>query len=94
MSPRKNLRPTLKDVAALAGVSAQTVSFVVNRNPVISAETRERVLAAIRELGSTDEPALLARVYDDVPERMHPMALRSLRAHLIKLRGEGRAQPA
>ena len=50
-----------------------------------------KVLAAIRELASTDEAVLLSRVYDDVPERMHPMALRSLRAHLSKLRSEGRA---
>jgi glyoxylase-like metal-dependent hydrolase (beta-lactamase superfamily II)/8-oxo-dGTP pyrophosphatase MutT (NUDIX family) len=50
-----------------------------------------KVVAAIRELGAADESALLERVYDDVPPRMHPMALRSLRAHLIKLRGEGRA---
>ena len=50
-----------------------------------------KVGAAIRELGAADESALLERVYDDVPPRMHPMALRSLRAHLIKLLGEGRA---
>jgi DNA-binding LacI/PurR family transcriptional regulator len=53
MPRRTDTKPTLKDVASLAGVSAQTVSFVVNDNPVISAETRERVLAAIRELGYT-----------------------------------------
>ena len=47
-----------------------------------------KVVAALRELGD-DEAALLARVYADVPERMHPMALRSLRAHLIKLRAQG-----
>jgi LacI family transcriptional regulator len=53
MSPRTNPKPTLKDVASLAGVSAQTVSFVVNNNPVISSETRERVLAVIQQLGYT-----------------------------------------
>ena len=30
-------------------------------------------------------------VYSDVPERMHPVAARSLRAHLLKLRADGRA---
>lgn len=49
----KSSRITLKDVANLAGVSAQTVSFVVNRNPVISEETRIKVLEAIRQLGYT-----------------------------------------
>ena len=28
------------------------------------------------------------QVYDDVPERMHGVATRSLKAHLIKLRNE------
>lgn len=49
-----------------------------------------KVLAALRELGRPDESALLTHVYSDVPERMHPMALRSLRAHLYKLRSEER----
>jgi LacI family transcriptional regulator len=48
-------RPTQVDVARLAGVSRATVSYVVNglaggRIP-ISEETRQRVLAAIEELG-------------------------------------------
>ncbi|MFT3664189.1 MBL fold metallo-hydrolase [Piscinibacter sp.] len=47
-----------------------------------------KVAQALDEVGD-DEAALLARVYADVPERMHPMALRSLRAHLIKLRAQG-----
>ena len=46
-------RPTMADVARLAGVSATTVSFVINSTPneVIRADTRQRVLAAIAELG-------------------------------------------
>jgi glyoxylase-like metal-dependent hydrolase (beta-lactamase superfamily II)/8-oxo-dGTP pyrophosphatase MutT (NUDIX family) len=50
-----------------------------------------KVLAALRALGPARAEALLASVYDDVPERMHPVALRSLQAHLIKLQEEGRA---
>lgn len=34
---------------------------------------------------------LLPLVYDDVPPRIHPVARRSLHAHLLKLRDEGRA---
>ncbi|NMA17951.1 MAG: LacI family transcriptional regulator [Clostridiaceae bacterium] len=43
---------SIKDVASEAGVSASTVSYVLNENPnvTISAETRERVLSAAREL--------------------------------------------
>jgi DNA-binding LacI/PurR family transcriptional regulator len=46
-------RPKSKDVAALAGVSTTTVSFVLNERPGanISPATRERVLAAAAELG-------------------------------------------
>jgi glyoxylase-like metal-dependent hydrolase (beta-lactamase superfamily II)/8-oxo-dGTP pyrophosphatase MutT (NUDIX family) len=53
-----------------------------------------KVLAALRELAPATADALLARVYDDVPERMHPVALRSLRAHLLKLRSDGVAAEA
>jgi LacI family transcriptional regulator len=48
-------RPTQKDVALRAGVSRSTVSYVLNDQTAlkvpISAETRQRVLAAIAELG-------------------------------------------
>ncbi len=46
-------RPKSKDVAALAGVSTTTVSFVLNDRvgANISAGTRERVLAAAAQLG-------------------------------------------
>jgi DNA-binding LacI/PurR family transcriptional regulator len=43
--------PNMYDVAARAGVSHQTVSRVVNSFGSIRPETRERVLAAIAELG-------------------------------------------
>ncbi|MBR5521842.1 MAG: LacI family DNA-binding transcriptional regulator, partial [Akkermansia sp.] len=42
---------TIKDVAALAGVSPSTVSRVCNDNPSISKETRERVRKAMVQLG-------------------------------------------
>ena len=42
---------TIKDVAALAGVSPSTVSRVCNDNPTISKETKERVRQAIAQLG-------------------------------------------
>ncbi len=43
---------TRNDVARLAGVSPAVVSFVINNGPrPVSEETRQRVLAAIKELG-------------------------------------------
>ena len=41
---------TINDVAAVAGVSRQTVTRAVNDMPGISAQTRARVLAAARDL--------------------------------------------
>lgn len=51
IDPRVKKPATLDDVAAIAGVSAKTVSRVVNRNANVSAATRERIEAAIRETG-------------------------------------------
>lgn len=41
----------VRDVAALAGVSTQTVSRVLNGHPHIRPETRQKVLEAIQSLG-------------------------------------------
>ncbi len=46
----KHKRATIKDVAALANVSRQTVSRVLNENDYVADETRARVLAAIKKL--------------------------------------------
>ncbi len=51
---------TLEDVAALAEVSAKTVSRVVNSEPTVSEKTRERVLRAIELLDY--KPNLNARM--------------------------------
>src|ERR1700761_8991671 len=46
-----NRAPVMSDVARIAGVSHQTVSRVLNDHPHVRPATRDRVLAAIRELG-------------------------------------------
>ncbi|MEJ2554670.1 MAG: LacI family DNA-binding transcriptional regulator [Anaerolineae bacterium] len=51
--------PTIRDVAKRAGVAPTTVSRVVNSSGYVSKETRERVEAAIAELGYV--PNTLAR---------------------------------
>jgi len=51
---------------------------------------RERkVRLALERLRQASLEQLLPVVYDDVPERMHPWAARSLTAHLDKLVAEG-----
>ena len=63
---------------------------VVERLLIHRMERENKVYAALRGLGSATVEALLPAVYDDVPARMHPVASRSLLAHLIKLGAEGR----
>jgi len=42
---------TIRDVASTAGVGVATISRVLNSNPHVSPDTRDRVLTAIRRLG-------------------------------------------
>jgi glyoxylase-like metal-dependent hydrolase (beta-lactamase superfamily II)/8-oxo-dGTP pyrophosphatase MutT (NUDIX family) len=50
-----------------------------------------KVVSGLRSRGPASAEALLPAVYEDVPERLHPMAMRSLKAHLFKLRSDGLA---
>ena len=54
--------PGMHDVAALAGVSHQTVSRVLNDHPRVRPETRQRVLDAIAQLGYRRNSAARALV--------------------------------
>ncbi len=50
MKPLKSRKPTIDDVAALAGVGRTSVSRVLNDGPNISAHLREKVTAAVKAL--------------------------------------------
>lgn len=54
---RSGRGPTMNDVARLAGVSPMTVSRVINGEPAVQPETREKVRIAIGELGYVPNPA-------------------------------------
>ena len=68
-------RPTIEDVASLAGVSIKTVSRVVNREPNVRESTQEKVDRAIEQLGYKPNPSaqnlashrarLIVLIYDD-----------------------------
>ncbi len=72
--------------------------FLVPRpHEVVRALVRHRlgreskVVAALTAVGPAPIEALVLQVYDDVPAALHPVARRSLLAHLLKLEAEGRA---
>lgn len=47
----REAKPTINDVARLAGVSKKTVSRVINRSPLLNSDTRAKVEAVIADLG-------------------------------------------
>jgi LacI family transcriptional regulator len=49
-------KPTINDVARLAGVSKKTVSRIINRAPSINDNTRSKVEAVIADLGYVPNP--------------------------------------
>jgi len=56
-------RPTIADIASRAGVTKAAVSFALNGQPGVSAETRARILAIASELGF--QPSSAARSLSD-----------------------------
>ena len=67
----KTARPTIKEVASVAGVSIQTVSRVMNERPDVSPETRKRVQEVIKDLGY--QPSALARSL--IRQRSHTLGV-------------------
>lgn len=60
-NPRR--RPTINDIARLAGVSKKTVSRVINASPFVRSDTRERIEAVIAELGYAPDPQARGLAY-------------------------------
>lgn len=70
-APSDLARPTIRDVARLAGVSIKTVSRVINDQQYVSAEKQERVRQVMREIGF--QPNHAARAL--AGHRSHQIAL-------------------
>jgi glyoxylase-like metal-dependent hydrolase (beta-lactamase superfamily II) len=85
------------DIAAFApghGRLIDTPHDEVRRLIAHRLKREEKVLRAFDRKNPATLDELVAIVYDDVPERMHPVARRSLHAHLIKLAREARLREA
>ena len=79
-------RVTLDDVAALAGVSAITVSRALRKPQMVSAEVRARVDAAVHRLGYTPNPAarLLATGRSDLIGVVIPSVTNSVFSDVLR----------
>jgi len=87
---------TINDIARLAGVSKKTVSRVINRSPLVRADTREKVEALIREHHYAPDPMarglafrksfLIGMVYDN-PNAEYVVQMQN--GALDSLRGSG-----
>jgi LacI family transcriptional regulator len=53
---KREVKPTINDVARIAGVSKKTVSRVINRSPLLNDTTREKVEEVIAQLGYVPNP--------------------------------------
>ena len=74
--------PEIEDVAALVR------HYVEHRQ-----RREEQVVAALRDGCATHE-AIAGRIYDELPASLRRPAAETVRAHLVKLRDEGRAREA
>ena len=93
MNENKNKkRPTLRDVAKLAGVSPSTVSHVLNKTRPVLPETEKKVLEAIRAISYRKNPIASAlkaqelRVVGFIVSQLHNVfwlrIIRSIEFHL------------
>jgi glyoxylase-like metal-dependent hydrolase (beta-lactamase superfamily II) len=88
----KLLRIEMRALAPGHGRVIETPYDEVRRLIAHRRKREEKVAAALARRSPASLEALVPLAYDDVPERLHPVAMRSLHAHLIKLAREGRAR--
>jgi len=103
--PDGDMRVYLASLEKLLGIEAAV--FAPGHGYLIGAPHKEvrrliahrlareaKLAAALQRLGPATPEELVVDVYDEVSPRLHPVALRSLAAHLDKLVAEGRARQA
>lgn len=88
----RELRPSLRRIAPAHGHMIDDPAAKLDEYLAHRAEREQQIIEALIGLGGTaDTAALVARIYTDVPEVLHPMAQRSVWSHLRKLGVEDRA---
>ncbi|MFE7529567.1 LacI family DNA-binding transcriptional regulator [Kitasatospora sp. NPDC057542] len=83
--------PSLRDIAARAGVSAASVSRVINDRPGVSDDTRLKVAEAMRELGwrpdqgyDPHQGALIGIVVPELDNPVFPLLASAIEVQLAK----------
>lgn len=61
--PSSEGRVTINDIARISNVSKKTVSRIINKSPMVSAETRKRVEAVIAQYGFQPDPRARALAF-------------------------------
>lgn len=73
------------------GFVIETPQDEVRRLVAHRLKREEKIFTALAAAGPATLEVLVRHAYDDVPERIHNVAMRSLHAHLLRLERNGRA---
>lgn len=73
------------------GFVIETPQDEVRRLVAHRLKREQKIFAALKAAGPATLEVLVRQAYDDVPERIHNVAMRSLHAHLLRLEHNGRA---
>jgi glyoxylase-like metal-dependent hydrolase (beta-lactamase superfamily II) len=85
-------RESIRCIAPGHGELIQDAMGEVDRLIAHRLAREAKVLSRLKQAGRARIDELLPGVYDDVDARLHPVAMFSLRAHLLKLEEDGRVR--
>ncbi|MCU1352443.1 MAG: hypothetical protein JWM05_1652 [Acidimicrobiales bacterium] len=85
------IRPRLRAIAPAHGHLIEDPKAKIDEYLSHRRDREAQVIDALRAAGSADTAALVAAIYTDVPAVLHPVAQRSVWAHLRKLAADGQA---
>jgi glyoxylase-like metal-dependent hydrolase (beta-lactamase superfamily II) len=88
------LRPRLRSIAPGHGHVIDDPAAKIDEYLAHRRAREAQVLDRLRAAGSTTIDRLVTEIYAEVPEVLHPVAARSVWAHLLKLADEGQARGA